>query len=82
VADCPFWTLHPPEVGALRGIAAQCTFGGMSKREQISIPISPDLRRYVERVAAREDRTVASAIRHILHEAARRESSTEAVGQS
>lgn len=46
----------------------------MSKREnQISVPVSSELRAFVEREAAREDRTVAGQVRHLIAEAARRE---------
>jgi hypothetical protein len=45
----------------------------MSKRrEQVSVPLSPALRAFVERTAEREDRTVAATIRHFVAEAARR----------
>jgi hypothetical protein len=45
----------------------------MSKRrEQVSVPLSPELRAFVERTAEREDRTVAATIRHFVAEAARR----------
>lgn len=44
----------------------------MAKREQISVPLDPELREYVERTAAREDRSVAGQIRHFVAEAARR----------
>jgi hypothetical protein len=45
----------------------------MSKREhQISVPISSELRAFVEREAARADRTVAGQVRHLIAEAARR----------
>jgi hypothetical protein len=49
----------------------------VSKREQITVPLPAELREYVERVAAREDRTVASAVRHFIAEAARREARSE-----
>jgi len=45
----------------------------MSKREnQLSVPITPELRAFVEREAAREDQTVAGQVRHLIAEAARR----------
>ena len=44
----------------------------MAKREnQISVPIDADLRAFAERAAAREDRTVAQWVRHLVAEAAR-----------
>jgi hypothetical protein len=42
------------------------------KREQVSVPLGPQLRAFVEQTAAREDRTVAGQIRHLVAEAARR----------
>jgi hypothetical protein len=45
----------------------------MPKREnQVTVPLTPTLHDYVARVAEREDRTKAGAIRHIVAEAARR----------
>jgi hypothetical protein len=45
----------------------------MPKREnQVTVPLTADLRDYVERIAEREDRTLAGAIRHLVAEAARR----------
>jgi hypothetical protein len=35
----------------------------MEKREQISVPLDPALRREIERVAAAEERSVAGQIR-------------------
>jgi hypothetical protein len=47
----------------------------MSKREnQISVPIERPLREFVEREAARQDRSVAGQIRHLIAEAARQAS--------
>jgi hypothetical protein len=44
------------------------------KREnQLSVPIDPELRMFVERRAIKEERSVAGVIRRILGEAARRE---------
>ena len=43
-----------------------------AKDEQVTVRLPSDLRAFVEGVAAREDRPVASAIRRILAEAARR----------
>jgi hypothetical protein len=44
----------------------------MSKRrEQLSVPLDPELREFVERTAEREDRSVAGQIRHLVAEAAR-----------
>jgi predicted transcriptional regulator len=46
----------------------------MRKREQVSVPLDPELRQYVERVAEQEDRPVASVIRRLI--AAARNSET------
>jgi hypothetical protein len=40
----------------------------MAKREQISVPLDPELREYVERTAAKEDRSAAGQIRHLIAE--------------
>jgi hypothetical protein len=51
----------------------------MAKREQqISVPLDPDLREFVERLAAREDRTVAGQVRHLIAQARRAEGRTSA----
>jgi hypothetical protein len=47
------------------------------KREQVSVPLSPELREFVERSAEREDRTVAGQIRHLVAEAARKSQGQE-----
>jgi hypothetical protein len=45
--------------------------GGRSmKAEQVSVPLPADLREYVQRRAAVEDRSVASVIRRLVAEAA------------
>jgi hypothetical protein len=44
----------------------------MEKREQISVPLDRELRSYVERTAAAEDRSQASVIRRLVADAARR----------
>ncbi len=49
------------------------------KAEQISVPLSRELREFVERQAAREDRSVAGQIRHLVAEAARAQA-VDAVG--
>jgi hypothetical protein len=51
----------------LAGFAEAC----MAKREQISVPIDPELRAFAEEQAAREDRPVSSWIRHLVAEARR-----------
>jgi hypothetical protein len=44
----------------------------MRKRDhQVSVPLDPELREFVEQSAAREDRTVAGQVRHLIAEAAR-----------
>jgi hypothetical protein len=43
----------------------------MRKREQVSVPLDPELRDFVERAAAEEDRSLAGQIRHLVAEAAR-----------
>jgi hypothetical protein len=47
------------------------------KRQQITIPINEELRAFIERAAAKEDRTVASMVRRLIAEAARRNSEME-----
>jgi hypothetical protein len=44
----------------------------MAKRDQLSIPIDPELRAQVAAAAARENRTVANYVRHLLARAAAR----------
>jgi hypothetical protein len=41
------------------------------KHKQISVPLERELREFVERAAAKEDRSVAGMIRHMVAEAAR-----------
>ena len=41
--------------------------------KQVSVPLTRELREFVERAAEREDRSVAGQIRHFVAEAARRE---------
>ncbi len=48
------------------------------KREQVSVPLDPALRQFVERAAEREDRTLAGQIRHLVAEAARAETTERA----
>jgi hypothetical protein len=44
----------------------------MSKREnQVSVPLPAELREFLERQAAREDRSLAGQIRHLIAQAAR-----------
>ncbi len=43
----------------------------MRKREQLSVPLPPRLREFIEREAEREDRSVAGQVRHLVAEAAR-----------
>jgi hypothetical protein len=43
----------------------------MKRRGQVSVPLDPELRQFVEREAARQDRSVAGQIRHLVAEAAR-----------
>jgi hypothetical protein len=45
----------------------------MSKREQVSVPLSAELREFVERAAERDDQSNAAVIRRLVAEAARRE---------
>jgi hypothetical protein len=52
----------------------------MSKRaNQLSVPIDSELRQFLERMAAREDRTLAAQVRHLLAEAARQAEQRHAV---
>ncbi len=43
----------------------------MNKRDQLSVPMPPELRELTEEMARREDRTMASLVRHLILEAAR-----------
>jgi len=46
----------------------------MAKREQqVTVPLPDSLREYVQRRAAVEDRSIASVVRRLIDEAARRE---------
>jgi hypothetical protein len=47
------------------------------KRQQLTIPINEELRAFIERAAAKEDRSVASMVRRLIAEAARRNSEME-----
>jgi hypothetical protein len=43
-----------------------------TKRDhQLTVPLDADLRRFAEQQAAREDRTVAQWVRHVIAQAAR-----------
>ena len=47
---------------------------GMSeqmKQLQVSVPLSAELRAFVERIASEEDRSIAGVIRHLVAKAAR-----------
>jgi hypothetical protein len=49
-----------------------------TKREhQITVPLDAPLRQFIERAAAREDRTLAGQIRHLVAEAARNSETRE-----
>ena len=41
------------------------------RRDQISVPLSGELRQFVERAAAAEDRSIAAWVRHLVAQAAR-----------
>lgn len=43
------------------------------RHAQISVPLDENLRAFLERLAAREDRTLAGQIRHLVAEAARQQ---------
>jgi hypothetical protein len=43
------------------------------KCQQVSVPLPAELRAFVEREAERQDRSVASVIRRLVDQAARRE---------
>ena len=45
----------------------------MSKRSQVTVPVPPELKQFLEQRARLEDRTVAALARHLLAEAARRQ---------
>jgi hypothetical protein len=49
----------------------------MSKRTQITVPLAPALRAFLEREAAKEDRPMAGVIRRLLAEAARKADTQE-----
>jgi hypothetical protein len=49
----------------------------MAKREQVTVPLDRELREFVERVAEREDRSVAGVIRHLVAQAARQQQGQE-----
>jgi hypothetical protein len=47
---------------------------GMSEQmkcQQVSVPLSAELRQFVERVANEQDRSIAGVIRHLVAQAAR-----------
>ena len=52
----------------------------MSERVQVTVPLSRELRRFVEQTAEREDRTLAGQIRHLVAEAARKSQAEERAG--
>jgi len=41
------------------------------REHQVSVPLPPELRRFIEQQAAEQDRTLAGQIRHLVAEAAR-----------
>ena len=43
----------------------------MKRREQVTVPLDPALRAFVEREAEREDRTMAAWIRRLVAQAQR-----------
>lgn len=45
--------------------------------ERVSVPLSPDLRRFAEQAAAAEDRSIAGWVRRLIAEAARRASAPQ-----
>lgn len=47
------------------------------RNHQVSVPLDPALREFVEQAAEREDRTMAGQIRHLVAEAARRSQQQE-----
>src|SRR5262249_26141356 len=74
----------PPHIGkklgALRGLSPRTHDSSqssidedrMTNREQVSVPLPPELRAFVARVAEQEDRSQASVIRKLVAEAARK----------
>jgi hypothetical protein len=46
--------------------------------DQVSVPLPPDLRAFVERKAAEEDRSIAAVIRRLIADAAKQERTTSA----
>jgi hypothetical protein len=51
----------------------------MNHREQISVPLPPELREFVLRRAVAEERSMAQVIRRLVAEAARKAQSQERV---
>jgi uncharacterized protein (DUF1778 family) len=47
------------------------------QREQLSVPVSPELRQAVEQAAQAEDRTVANWVRRVVAEAAHKSGAQE-----
>jgi hypothetical protein len=45
----------------------------MKRSDQVSVPLPPELKAFVSQAAARDDRTVAGQIRHILADWAARQ---------
>jgi len=52
---------------------------GMMKENQISVPMDASLRQFLEEVAAREHRTIAGQVRHLLCEMAAQRQELERV---
>jgi hypothetical protein len=50
----------------------------MKRQGQVSVPLDPELRQFVEREAERQDRSIAAQIRHYVAERAREAASQEA----
>jgi hypothetical protein len=49
------------------------------EREQITVPISAELRTFLEELAAREERTIAGQVRHLIAQAARQNQNIQEV---
>jgi hypothetical protein len=56
--------------------------GSVMKAEQVSVPLPAELREYVARRAAVEDRSVASVIRRLVAEAAQAETTSDRGGKA
>lgn len=66
---CGEFNVSPHFVRTVEEIRTMST----KRHAQISVPLDENLRAFLERLAAREDRTLAGQIRHLVAEAARQQ---------